>query len=178
MQVLLLGHPADAHAAHIYRALTQKGIETFYWDTSKFPAQLQMSWRPETQTGQLRLQHGKVDLNQVHSVFWRTLSTPQVPPIQNEQIKQVAISDTSSAIRTLIQGCSARWINSWQAYQFHREKPLQLAKVGSMSPLRPNHAVKVGAAMSQNLWSVIFLPLSTRDFDPATNLLDARLDCA
>lgn len=27
-----------------------------------------------------------------------------------------------------LQACPARWVNSWQAYQFHKEKPLQLSK--------------------------------------------------
>jgi glutathione synthase/RimK-type ligase-like ATP-grasp enzyme len=34
-----------------------------------------------------------------------------------------------STLRSLIQACPARWVNSWQAYQFHKEKPLQLSKV-------------------------------------------------
>lgn len=28
-----------------------------------------------------------------------------------------------------MQACPARWVNSWQAYHFHKEKPLQLSKV-------------------------------------------------
>ncbi len=34
-----------------------------------------------------------------------------------------------SALRTMLQACPARWVNSWQAYQFHKEKPLQLRQV-------------------------------------------------
>jgi glutathione synthase/RimK-type ligase-like ATP-grasp enzyme len=130
MQVLILGHQADAHAVHIYRALTQRGIEVYFWDLGLFPTQLRMSWVPETQTGLLRLQGGElINLNQVHSVFWRTLSEPQVPYIQDDDIYRIALNDATSAMRTLIQGCPARWVNPWQAYQFHREKPLQLAAV-------------------------------------------------
>ncbi|MGJ3253306.1 MAG: hypothetical protein ACFE0J_19560 [Elainellaceae cyanobacterium] len=33
--------------------------------------------------------------------------------------------------------------------------------IGSMSLLRPNHAIEVSATMSQDLWNVVFIPLST-----------------
>jgi len=130
MQILILGHPGDAHAAHVCQALTGAGAEVYYWDTRLFPTQLRMSWWPENQTGRLGLPTGEqIDLQSVHSVFWRTLSTAQVPPLQDEGLYQIAVNDASSALRSMIQGCPARWVNSWQAYQFHREKPLQLAKV-------------------------------------------------
>ncbi|MGM3305979.1 hypothetical protein ACSQ6I_08360 [Anabaena sp. WFMT] len=51
-----------------------------------------------------------------------------VPPLKDSNQQQVAFSDSMSTVRSLIQACPAKWINSWQAYQFHQEKPLQLAK--------------------------------------------------
>ena len=128
--MLILGHRDDAHAAHIYNTLTQAGVEVHYWDTRLFPTQLRMSWSPEAGRGLLRLPHGQlIDLQNVSSVFWRTLSGTQVPQLLDETIYRVAVNDTDSALRSLLQADSTRWVNSWQAYQFHREKPLQLAKI-------------------------------------------------
>lgn len=130
MQVLILGHPADAHAAHIYQALEQTGVAVHYWDMRQFPTQLRMSWQPETETGGLRLPDGaSINLQAVHSVFWRSLSDSRVPDLPDAMLSHIATRDCTSTVRSLLQAGSARWVNSWRAYQFHQEKPLQLAKV-------------------------------------------------
>jgi glutathione synthase/RimK-type ligase-like ATP-grasp enzyme len=130
MQVLILGHQADAHAVHMYQTLEQTGVAVHYWDTRLLPTQLRLSWEPETQSGRLRLPDGpSINLQEVHSVFWRTLSESQIPDLPDVMLHRVAVNDSSSLVRSLLQGGPARWVNSWQAYQFHKEKPLQLAKV-------------------------------------------------
>lgn len=144
MQVLILGHQADAHAAHIYQALKQVGVNVNYWDTRLFPTQLQLSWQPHNQIGQLHLPDGQqIDLQTIHSVFWRSLSETYVPPLQDEALQHIALNDVASLLRSLIQACPAHWVNSWKAYQFHREKPLQLATVGQLG-------VKIPATLISN----------------------------
>lgn len=130
MQVLILGYPADAHAAHIYQALERVGVAVHYWDMRLFPTQLRMSWQPESEIGWLRLPNGaSINLQAVHSVFWRALSESRVPDLPDAMLSYIAVRDCASTVRSLIQACPARWVNSWRAYQFHQEKPLQLSQV-------------------------------------------------
>jgi glutathione synthase/RimK-type ligase-like ATP-grasp enzyme len=89
-----------------------------------------MSWHPDTQEGYLTLSGGtKWNLSDIKSVFWRELGGVYIPDLKNSQQQRIAINDSMSALRSLIKACPARWINSWQAYDFHKEKPLQLRAV-------------------------------------------------
>lgn len=130
MNILILGSCADAHAAHLENALIQAGVTVDYLDTRLFPSQLQVSWQPGTQIGCLILSEGnKLSFQDIHSVFWRSLCGIQIPLLEDSNQQRIALNDSVSTLRSLIQACPARWINSWQAYQFHQEKPLQLHKV-------------------------------------------------
>jgi glutathione synthase/RimK-type ligase-like ATP-grasp enzyme len=130
INILILGNSSDAHAVHLKNALTQAGATVNYWDTRLFPTELRLCWRPDTQIGYLTLAGGyQLNLQDIHSVFWRNFSGVYVPSLKNDEQQQVAFHDSMSTLRSLIQACPARWINSWQAYQFHQEKPLQLNKV-------------------------------------------------
>lgn len=130
MNILILGNPEDAHAAHMQQALTKAGATVDYLDTRLFPTQLQMSWQPHTQLGCFNLPGGRcLDFQDIKSVFWRNLSDVYIPSLKDANQKRVAFNDSISALRSLLQACPARWINSWQAYQFHKEKPLQLSAV-------------------------------------------------
>jgi glutathione synthase/RimK-type ligase-like ATP-grasp enzyme len=130
MNILILGNDSDIHAAHLKEILIKTGATVDYLDTCLFPTQLCISWQPDTLTGYLTLPEGRLlNFQDIHSVFWRNFSGVEIPPLKNPEQQQVAFNDAMSTLRTLIQACPARWINSWQAYQFHKEKPLQLSKV-------------------------------------------------
>ncbi len=130
MRILILGNSQDIHAAQIHRALTETGCQVHYLDSALFPQKLSLSWQPDNQQGELIFANGeRVNLAEIHSVFWRTFSGVKIPSLNETYQQNLALNDSMSALRTLMQGTKIRWINSWQAYQFHKEKPLQLSKV-------------------------------------------------
>ncbi|WP_019507719.1 hypothetical protein [Pleurocapsa sp. PCC 7319] len=65
----------------------------------------------------------------IKSVFWRNFGGVGIPDLQDVNQQKIAFNDSMSLLRSLMKVCSARWVNSWQAYQFHKEKPLQLLQV-------------------------------------------------
>jgi glutathione synthase/RimK-type ligase-like ATP-grasp enzyme len=130
MNILIIGDRNDPHAAHLQQAIAETGAKVDYWNTQQFPRQSRLSWQPDRDRGTLVLPNGyRLDLQQIHSVFWRSFSGVQVPPLADIEQQQVAQNDALSALRSLLQACPAHWVNSWQAYQFHKEKPLQLHAV-------------------------------------------------
>ena len=138
MHILILGNATDAHAAHLHTALTQAGATVAYFDTRLFSSHLCLSWDLQTSHGSLLLPGaGPLALQDIHSVFWRTLTGVGTVPLADAQQQRIASNDTMSALHTLINACPARWVNSWQAYQFHREKPRQLAAVHQLGVLIP-----------------------------------------
>ncbi len=130
LNILILGNASDPHAAHLKVVLTQAGATVDYLDTRLFPTQLRISWQLDTQIGRLTLPRGRqLNIQDIHSIFWRNFSSVYIPPLKDSDQQRIAFNDSMSTLRSLIRACPARWINSWQAYQFHQEKPLQLGKV-------------------------------------------------
>ena len=138
MNILILGNASDSHAAHLQNVLSQAGATVDYWDTCLFPTQLHISWQPDTQSGCLTFPGGRqLNIQDIKSVFWRNFSGVYIPPLKDSDQQRIAFNDSMSTLRSLIRACPARWINSWQAYQFHKEKPLQLGKVKQIGVLIP-----------------------------------------
>ena len=130
MNILILGNASDVHAMHLKRALTQAGAMADYFDTRLFPNQLRISWTPNNQKGYLNLSVGhQLEFQDIKSVFWRNFNGVGIPELEDSHQQRIAFNDSLSVLRSLMKACPARWINSWQAYQFHKEKPLQLRTV-------------------------------------------------
>ncbi len=164
MNILILGNSEDAHAIHISDALMQAGAVVNYLDTRLFPTQLRISWQPGSLTGTITLPEGKtLSLQDVHSVFWRSLSEVYIPSLGDLHQQRLAFNDSVSTVRSLIQACPAHWVNSWQSYQFHKEKPLQLNRVKQLGVQIPatlisNNAEEV-IAFCQTQKNTIFKPV-------------------
>ncbi|NJR52213.1 MAG: hypothetical protein HC780_24205 [Leptolyngbyaceae cyanobacterium CSU_1_3] len=144
MNILILGSARDGHAAHVKKALEEAGAIVDYWDTRLFPTQVKLSWQPDTRVGSLKLSDDRsLKFQEIHSIFWRNFSGVHVPNLKDAEAQNIALNDAMSTLRSLIQACPARWVNSWQAYQFHKEKPLQLAMAQSLG-------VKIPATLISN----------------------------
>lgn len=142
MTVLVLGNVSDAHAVHVHQALKRLGISTAYWNTLTFPTQMQIAWSPVTQEGELTFADGKrLSLHQIRSVFWRSFTGVKVPALPHESVQRVAQNDALSTMRSLLQLPWIHWVNSWRAYQFHKEKPLQLSCVHQLGVKIPDTVV-------------------------------------
>lgn len=186
MNILILGNSEDAHAAHLKNILMQLGATVDYLDTRLFPTQVQMSWQPGTQTGCLTLSGGnKLSFQDIHSVFWRSLSGAYIPALEDSNQQRIAFNDSMSTLRSLIQACPARWINSWQAYQFHQEKPLQLSKVKQIGIKIPKTLIsndpKQVTEFSRSQEKAIFKPVyggAHTQFVTETHLDSKRLSLA
>jgi len=138
MNILILGSAEDAHATHLKHALEERGVEVEYWDTQAFPTQMKLSWQPDTGSGCLCWPEGKtIPLLEIHSIFWRSFTGVWIPLLPDAKQHQVAYNDAMSVVRSLLQYCPAHCVNTWQAYQFHQEKPLQLAKAKELGVLIP-----------------------------------------
>lgn len=127
--VLILGEESDFHAAHVYQAVRQAGWAVAYWNTAQFPTQTQLSLLPQENRAWLTLPSGQhLDLAQVRGVYWRSFRGSETPDMPAEA-KSIAQWDAQSLLRSLLHHPPIRWVNGWDAYQFHQEKPRQLAQV-------------------------------------------------
>ena len=164
MSVLVLSNNTEPHGVHILTELKKQGCDVHYFDTSLFPGQISLSCYSQNHQGRLKLPDGKtLEFAEIKSVFWRTMYPVRIPKLPNRQQNQIAHNDSMSTLRTFLQTNSIRWVNSWQAYQFHREKPLQLKKVQQLGVRIPDTLItndpEAVLEFAQRYPQVIFKPV-------------------
>lgn len=184
--VLILGSRKDAHATHLHTRLTAAGFQSEFLETTLFPTQVRLSWEPETQSGYLTLpSKHRLPFHAIRSIFWRTFNSAKIPKLPQTQDQHLAFNDAMSTLRTFMQGTSIRWVNSWQAYQFHKEKPLQLRQVEQLGVSIPktligNDPIAI-REFAYNHAKVIFKPVYggayTKPLEPE-HLKPGRLELA
>lgn len=165
MNILILGNSSDEHARHLKQALAEADVKVNYLNTRKFPTQLRMSWQPKTQVGSFQLADGqKLEFQDINSVYWRSFTGVEVLNLEESYQQMLAFNDSMSALRTMLQACPARWVNSWQAYQFHKEKPLQLRQVKQLGVKIPDTLIsndlEQAIKFAKSQAKVIFKPVS------------------
>ena len=171
MHILILGNASDDDSAYLKDKLERTGAIVEYWDSQMFPRHLQLTWYSQTHGGYLRLPTGKtIHLNDIHSVFWSTLLPIDVPSLPDSHQYRIAVTDSISILRSLIRGCSARWVNSWEAHQFYQEKPLQLSAIKELGVTipktlisnNPEHIRAFASAVPQLIFKPVFGGAPTR----------------
>lgn len=139
MNILIIGNAKDIHAEHLKQALIKAGAVVDYFDTHLFPSQLRMSWQPHSQAGTIKFGSDRqLDIKDIHSVFWRSFSGVGIHYLDDSSQQNIALKDSMSALRTLIKAIPSRWVNSWDAYEFHKEKPIQLYTVKTLGVRIPD----------------------------------------
>ena len=133
MTVLVLGRSDDEHARHVLGALTARGADTEPLDSRSFPAWTQLAFQPESGRGTLRMPGGRIlELGQIRSVYWRSYDGLEPPPLPDSEQAFIAANDARSLWESLLILLPARWVNGWQAFQWHQTKPVQFARVAAL----------------------------------------------
>ena len=164
MKILILGSNEDIHAVHLQQSIAAKGITVDYLDTRLFPTKLKISWESINHTGSLTFPDGRQwDLTDINKIFWRTFSGVNVVQLTDSYQQTIAINDATGLLRSFMRCTPEKWINGWEAYEFHKEKPLQLSlanKIGVTIPatLVTNDAQEI-INFSQSYVDVIFKPV-------------------
>ena len=162
--VAVLGNEQDYHAIHVLNALKDKGHHAFLLDTGLFSEQFKLSWKPHFEKGHIAANDGHVhQFEKIDAVYWRSIDTPRIPDLKGKPEYQVAQFDSHSLLKTLLYEPSIKWVNSFEAYQFHRVKPRQLALAKLIGAKIPQTIVSNNAGdiieFSRELDKAIFKPV-------------------
>ncbi len=168
MKHLILAHAGDQHAQHILAQLAQRGHEAHLLETHKFPSNIQISLTPADGGGELTLPDGSaVRFDDIGSVYWRNFCgvTPETTKATRGSVEDIAFYDSMASLRSWFQ-CrnQTHWLNSWQAYQSHQEKPHQLqlvAQAGVSIPRtyignNPQHVLAFCKAEPQAIFKPVY----------------------
>lgn len=149
--VLVMGSAQDQHVQHMYHAIKNSGQNCYLFDTGQFPSYIQISWLAADGTGRLKLPTGnEIAFYDISAVYWRSINKIDVPKTGDTDLDALAYRDCMSTLRTLLNGCAAKWVNSWHAYQYHQEKPLQLANAAELGISIPKSLISNSASHVKN----------------------------
>lgn len=124
---IILGDTNDYHAQYMLDSCLSAGIQAYMFDSATFPTRSSISWDPACSSGILHIPGNSIDFADIGSVFWSTLNMCHCPVKEQQEQHQIALSDSSSLLRTFLEETSFNWVNSWQVFQFHKVKPRQLS---------------------------------------------------
>jgi glutathione synthase/RimK-type ligase-like ATP-grasp enzyme len=108
-------------------ACRKRKIKSALFDSSKYPQNHKIGWSPESMSGSIELATQTIGFEQIDSVFWSSLSACKTATSLDINQSQIALNDGLSVLRTFLEEPSINWVNSWQAFQFHKVKPRQLS---------------------------------------------------
>lgn len=166
--ILLMGNQDDPQITAIADALTRRGNQFLVFDSSLYPAQHKLSYRPQDSNIQLHIGEHYLALSDVHSLYWRTLSPPQ-----EKQENPIALRDSASLLRSFLHLLGNKAKNSAEAVHFHQEKPRQLALVARLGVAIPDTYVgndpRAVRAFCAKHGAVIFKPVTGGDYAQIVN---------
>jgi hypothetical protein len=127
--ILLLGNHADESVKHIGKALSLRDISFVTVNTKYFIQDIKFSYSPNTNQSKLKIDNHTVETRLIKSAFWIRVHPPIVLPLgSNLGLSQNIIQQEANCfLQSFLTLQSVNWCNSWQAYQLHKTKPLQLS---------------------------------------------------
>ncbi|WKE65906.1 hypothetical protein PVT67_01200 [Gallaecimonas kandeliae] len=124
--IILMGEKEDLQIGLVAKQLSNKNINFKILDSRQFPLEIQLSYKPANQAMQLRLGEKVFVTDDVKGLYWRNF---QVAPVKQNPSNWIATRDSQSLLKSFLKKLGRKAINSWDAIEFHQEKPRQLEAV-------------------------------------------------
>ncbi|AZZ99948.1 hypothetical protein [Pseudoalteromonas sp. R3] len=159
MAFIVLGQQQDEHAQYMLEKLKMRGLDAYLLSTHDFPRKVQFSYEPNEELGSLTLACGKtLTLDEIQAVFWRGFSGVSDESTRENYMsaESIAAQDAMACLRTwFFLDNDTIWLNSWEAFQHHKEKPFQLTKVKRLGVRIPQTYVGNNLADIKTAFSVL-----------------------
>jgi hypothetical protein len=102
--VLIVGDEGDAHAAAVAGRVAAAGASAAYLDFREFPAAATLAWDPIRRRGSLGLPTGRIDLQRVRSVYWRTAGPTRAAAGLQGELHGFAEQESRRTLESLLRG--------------------------------------------------------------------------
>lgn len=129
MSVLILAREFDPTADQMVTLLGERGVEVFRVNTAWFPTQVQVSveLRDARWCGVLTAPRGRVDLDQVHAVWYRSPEAYRMPPELSPAEAHHAQVEAKYGLGGVLASLPVLWCNHPSRVADAAYKPVQLA---------------------------------------------------
>jgi len=128
IMILIIGIPSDMPSAVIYQKVLARGEQACFFDTTRFPGEIQLSFDPcAAETGFMALAgYGDYALSDVRSVYRRWSRGVTAPQETDPLLQETVYWNLDSAIGSFFRCLDCLWVNSQEATLLHNYKGYQL----------------------------------------------------
>ena len=124
--ILIIGSEEEAHSRWVYNRLVEKGIETDYFDSRKYPDNLMISYSPNNNDGYFIIDGKKLKYSDIQGIYWRWYyGISQLNSSDNFE-REMVFRERTSALNSIFAGINCNWVNSYNAIELHKTKIFQL----------------------------------------------------
>ncbi|MGH3826661.1 MAG: ATP-grasp ribosomal peptide maturase [Pseudonocardiaceae bacterium] len=133
MTVLILARDLDPTADRMVTLLGERGVEVFRVNTAWFPTQVQVSveLRDARWCGVLTAPHGRLDLDRVHAVWYRSPEAYRMPPELSPTEEHHARVEAKYGLGGVLASLPALWCNHPSRVADAAYKPVQLVRAAA-----------------------------------------------
>lgn len=135
--ILILGQHNNAEVQSLAHKAQLADCRTIVLDTRQIPDNVSIEYRPEHCSTQLIINDECVSLACIEGVYWSRVDPPNTQLVEDDKAAANANFESTCLLQILLNEDKLNWVNSFQAVQFHRTKPRQLAlakKLGANIP--------------------------------------------
>ncbi|MBE0358122.1 ATP-grasp domain-containing protein [Pseudoalteromonas aliena] len=136
MAYIVIGQSHDEHALKILNKLKARNVDAYLLQTHDFPKKVKFSFSPNDGNGSLTLSCGTlINFSDIKAVFWRSFSGVSDEETRATYMTEqgIAAKDSMACLRTWFYlDNGTKWVNGWEAFQHHQEKPYQLQKIKNL----------------------------------------------
>jgi glutathione synthase/RimK-type ligase-like ATP-grasp enzyme len=126
--ILIVGTPDDVPSAIIHHKITTRGEPACFFDTTRFPGDIQLSFNPfDLEAGFMAITGlDEIALSEIRSVYRRWSRGVLAPPETDPVLQEAVYWNLDSAIGSFFRCFNCLWINSQEATEMHKYKGYQL----------------------------------------------------
>lgn len=144
--ILLLGTPGNESIRHLSSEMAKIEQDYFILDSQRLFKDYSFSYCPNRNDGFINNGFRTVALSKFSSAFWGQINVPELPKENASLPRGLEITDLNErlyqqelncSLQTLLNFSRIHWCNSWQAFQLHKTKPIQLEKAKALGAVIP-----------------------------------------
>ena len=124
--ILIIGSEEELHSKWVYNRLTEKGIETDYFDSRKYPIDLMISYSPNDNDGYFVINNRKIKIGDIQGIYWRWYYGVTKMQTDDDYTNEIVYRERLSALSSIFAGIKCNWVNSYNAIELHKTKIFQL----------------------------------------------------
>ena len=125
--ILIIGSEQETHSKYVFEKINKQGIPVRYFDSRKYPENLQIGFSPNTNDGFFIIDNEKIFLKDIQGVYWRWFYGVPMENTGDNFSNRMVLRERTSALNSMFKCMSeTNWLNCYDAIEMHKIKTYQL----------------------------------------------------